>query len=203
MKSSETQRLSNFPKVTQLRNWMIRSYPLNTQASAGWSPRFAPAMSRFRITLLPVLTPCCPSFSAQLQGPLSHDVFLLQKQVAQPVCMFVQHTPHVQGTAPASALGAHYGSTHSDSMWQKKERMHFTELSYKDSLEKTLMLGQWRQKEKRATENKMVGWHHCCKGHKLGQTLGVGEGQVKPGMLQSTGSCRVGHNLATEQQQQS
>ena len=58
-----------------------------------------------------------------------------------------------------------------------------------------------RQKEKRATENEMVGWHHWCKGHELGQTLGVGEGQVKPGMLQPTGSCRVGHSLATEQQQ--
>ena len=38
----------------------------------------------------------------------------------------------------------------------------------------------WRQKEKRATEDEMassVGWHHRFKGHELGQTLGNGEGQ--------------------------
>jgi len=29
-----------------------------------------------------------------------------------------------------------------------------------DSLEKTLMLGDWRQQEKRVTEDDMVGWHH-------------------------------------------
>ena len=35
----------------------------------------------------------------------------------------------------------------------------------------------WGQKEKRASENEMVGWHHQCNGHELGQTLGDGEGQ--------------------------
>ena len=35
----------------------------------------------------------------------------------------------------------------------------------------------WRQKEKRATEDKMVGWHHWFSGHELGQTLGDGEAQ--------------------------
>ena len=35
----------------------------------------------------------------------------------------------------------------------------------------------WRQKEKRAIEDKMVGWHHWFNGHELGQTLGDGEGQ--------------------------
>ena len=29
-----------------------------------------------------------------------------------------------------------------------------------DSLEKTLMLGDWRQEEKGLTEDEMVGWHH-------------------------------------------
>ena len=29
-----------------------------------------------------------------------------------------------------------------------------------DSLEKTLMLGKTEGKEKRATEDEMVGWHH-------------------------------------------
>ena len=34
----------------------------------------------------------------------------------------------------------------------------------------------WGQK-KRAAENEMVGWHHRFNGHKLGWTLGNGEGQ--------------------------
>ena len=35
----------------------------------------------------------------------------------------------------------------------------------------------WRQKEKRAAEYEIVGWHHQLHGHELGQTLGGSEGQ--------------------------
>ena len=35
----------------------------------------------------------------------------------------------------------------------------------------------WRQKEKGATEDEMVGCHHQFNGHELGQTLGDTEGQ--------------------------
>ena len=35
----------------------------------------------------------------------------------------------------------------------------------------------WGQKEKRATEDEMVGWHHRFNGHELGQTLEDSEGQ--------------------------
>ena len=34
-----------------------------------------------------------------------------------------------------------------------------------------------RAKEKRATEEEMIEWHHRCKGHELGQTPGDGKGQ--------------------------
>ena len=44
-----------------------------------------------------------------------------------------------------------------------------------DSLEKTLIL--WRQKEKRAMEDEMAGWHHRFNGHELGQTPRDGDGQ--------------------------
>ena len=44
-------------------------------------------------------------------------------------------------------------------------------------LEKILMLGKIESKEKGATEDGMVGWHHRFNGHKLGQTLGDSEGQ--------------------------
>ena len=61
-------------------------------------------------------------------------------------------------------------------------------------------LKDWRQEEKTATENKMVGWHHKFNGHELRQSLGDGEGQ---GSLEccSPWSCRVGHYSVTEQQQ--
>ena len=47
----------------------------------------------------------------------------------------------------------------------------------------------------------MVGWHHQVNGHEFEQTPGDSEGPGKPGVLQSTGLQRVGHNLGTEQQQ--
>ena len=43
-----------------------------------------------------------------------------------------------------------------------------------DSLEKTLMLGR---KEKRMTEDKMVGSHHRRDGHEFVKVLGVSDGQ--------------------------
>ena len=35
----------------------------------------------------------------------------------------------------------------------------------------------WGQKEKRASDNEMAGWHHWCNGRVLGQTWGDSEGQ--------------------------
>ena len=35
----------------------------------------------------------------------------------------------------------------------------------------------WGQKEKRASEDEVAGWHHQCNGHELGQTSEDGEGQ--------------------------
>ena len=45
----------------------------------------------------------------------------------------------------------------------------------------------------------MVGWHHQFNGHELGQTPGDGEGQGGLHGQQSMGSCRVEHDLVTEQ----
>ena len=38
------------------------------------------------------------------------------------------------------------------------------------------------------TEDKMVGWHHQRDGYEFEHALGVGDGQGKPGVLQSVGS---------------
>ena len=48
----------------------------------------------------------------------------------------------------------------------------------------------------------IVWWHHWLNEHEFEQTTGDGEGQGKPGILQSMGSQRVRHDWATEQQQQ-
>ena len=41
----------------------------------------------------------------------------------------------------------------------------------------------WRQKEKRATEDEMAGWHHQFNGHEFGQSLG------DSGVQESLGCC--------------
>ena len=59
----------------------------------------------------------------------------------------------------------------------------------------------WRQEEKRTTEDEMVGWHHRLCGREFEQNLGNGR-TGKPGVLWSMGSERVRQDWATEQQQQ-
>ena len=69
-----------------------------------------------------------------------------------------------------------------------------------DSLEKTLMLGEIEGKRRKGWQDEMVGWCHRLRGHESELTRGewrTGE----PGMLQCLGLQRVGHDLATEQQQ--
>ena len=46
-----------------------------------------------------------------------------------------------------------------------------------DSLEKTLKLGKIEGREKRMTEDEMVGWHHRLNGHEFEETLRDSEGQ--------------------------
>ena len=43
-------------------------------------------------------------------------------------------------------------------------------------------------------EDETVGWHHGLNRHESEQTPGVGDGQGKPGMLQSMGLQRVRHD---------
>ena len=57
----------------------------------------------------------------------------------------------------------------------------------------------WRQEEKRTTEDEMVGWHHRLDGHEFEQALGVAYGQGSlPCCMQSMGSQRVRHDCVTE-----
>ena len=72
----------------------------------------------------------------------------------------------------------------------KLKLQYFGHLMWRtDSLEKTLML-----RKKGTTEDEMAGWHHRLNGHESGSWWWTG----RPGMQQSMGSQRIGHDWATE-----
>ena len=56
----------------------------------------------------------------------------------------------------------------------------------------------WRSEEKGTTEDEMVGWHHQLDGHEFWVSSEGWWWTGKPGLLQSMGSQRVGHDWATE-----
>ena len=56
----------------------------------------------------------------------------------------------------------------------------------------------WRQEEKRMIEDEMVGRHHRLDVHEFEQAPGVGWWTGKPGVLQSLGLPRAGHDRETE-----
>ena len=55
----------------------------------------------------------------------------------------------------------------------------------------------WRQKEKEAAEDEMVGWHHQLNGTWVWASCGRLWRTGKPGMPQTMGSQRVRHNWTT------
>ena len=58
----------------------------------------------------------------------------------------------------------------------------------------------WRQEKKGMTEDKMVGWHHQTQWTWAWASSGRWWRAGKPGVLQSMGLQRVGHNWVIEQQ---
>ena len=64
------------------------------------------------------------------------------------------------------------------------------------------MLAKTVQGEKRVTEDETAGCHHQVNGHESEQILGDSEGQGSLACCSPWGSQRVGHELASEQQQQ-
>ena len=57
----------------------------------------------------------------------------------------------------------------------------------------------WRQEEKRGTEDEMVGWCHWLNGQMFEQNLGDSEGQESLACCSPWGLQRVRHNWATDQ----
>ena len=60
----------------------------------------------------------------------------------------------------------------------------------------------WKQNEKEAAEDEMVGWHHQLNGHEFEQTPGD-SGRQRSLACYSPWGCNIGHNLVTEQQHDS
>ena len=56
----------------------------------------------------------------------------------------------------------------------------------------------WRQEEKKPTEDEMVGWHHRLGGHDFEQISGVGDGQGSLVCCSPWGYKRVGHDWVAE-----
>ena len=67
-----------------------------------------------------------------------------------------------------------------------------------DSFEKILMLGKDWRREKGTTENEMVGWHHRLNRYEFWVNSGSWWWTGRPGVLQSMGLQRVGHDWVTE-----
>ena len=63
------------------------------------------------------------------------------------------------------------------------------------------MLRKTEDRRKGTTEDEMVGWHCGLNAHESEQTPGGSEGPGSLACCSPTGSQKVGHNTATEQQQ--
>ena len=84
----------------------------------------------------------------------------------------------------------------------KQKFQYFSHLMQRvDSKEKTPMLGKTEGRRSGAAEDERIRQCHQLNGHESEQTLRDGERIGEPGMLQSMWSQRVGHDLASEQQQ--
>ena len=73
-----------------------------------------------------------------------------------------------------------------------------------NSLKKTLTLRKTDSNRKKgATKDRMVEWYYQVNGHGFEQTVGDSEAQGNLACCSPWGFQRVGHNLVTEQQQES
>ena len=132
-----------------------------------------------------IISQSLPKFmSIKLVIPFNHLESPFNSQEIKPV--------NLKGNQPWIVIGRTDAEAEAPILWSLDSNSQLTG--------KVPVAGKdWRQKEKRATEDEMVGWHHWFNG--LGQTPRDGDRTGKPGVLQSIGSQRVRHNLGTEHQQ--
>ena len=113
---------------------------------------------------------------------------VLEKTLESPMdCKEIQPV-HSEGNQPWDFFGRNDAKTETPVLWQPPW------ITGKDS-----DAGRgWGQEEKGTTEDEMVGWHHWLDGHEFEQAPASWWWTGRPGVLQSMGSQRDGHNWATE-----
>ena len=120
------------------------------------------------------------------------QTMVLEKTLESPLDCKEIKPVNPKGNQPWIFIGRTDAEAEAPVLWPPDVKIRFTE-KYPDAGK------DWREEEKRTTEDKMVGWHHWLNGHEFKQAPGDDEGQ---GRLEccSPWGCRVGHNWATEQQ---
>ena len=94
---------------------------------------------------------------------------MLEKSLESPLdCKEIQPV-HPKGNQSWIFIGRTDAKAEAPILWPPDAKNY--------SLEKTLMLENWRQEEKGMTEDEMVGGHHRLGKHEFEQTPGVGDGQ--------------------------
>ena len=121
---------------------------------------------------------------------------VLEKTLASPLdCKVIKPVNH-KGNQPWIFTGRIDVEAEAPVLWPPDMKGQLTEKNSDAG-------NDWRQ-EKGATEDEIVGWHRRLNGHEFELALGDGRWwrTGKPSMLQSMGSQKAGHDLATEQQPQ-
>ena len=86
---------------------------------------------------------------------------VLEKTLESPLdCKEIQPV-HSEGDPPWDFFGRNDAKAETPILWPPHAK---SRLIGKDSDAG----GEWGQKEKRTTEDVMVGWHHCLDGHRFG-----------------------------------
>ena len=95
---------------------------------------------------------------------------VLQKTPESPLARKEVKPVNLKGNQPWILIGRTYAEAEAPIFWLSDANNWF--------FGKVPDAGKdWGQKEKRALDEEMTGWHHRCNGHELGQTLGDGERQ--------------------------
>ena len=95
---------------------------------------------------------------------------VVEKTLASPLDSKEIKPVNLKGNQPWRFIGRTDAEAEAPILWPPDVRKWLTEKDPDAGKD-------WRQKEKRATEDEMVGWHHQLNGHELGKTLRDGEGQ--------------------------
>ena len=113
--------------------------------------------------------------------------------ISLSTCGNLLQQPSKQLASPEQAL-KHWGNV----LRRKRERKTGKEGAKQTPLDTGK---DWKQKEKRAAEDEMVGWHPWLRGHEFEQAQKASGGQGRLACCNYMGLRRVGHGWVTEKQQ--